>query len=51
MIVDYKKKSNYSNLVTNHETEDELPANLDNKQYEHLPKLTATSKTNQVFEA
>jgi len=46
MIVDYKKKSNYSNLVTNHETEDELPNNHDTRKGDQIPKLTATSKSN-----
>ena len=35
MIVDYKKKSNYSNLVTNHETEEELPTNHDIMNDDH----------------
>ena len=45
MIVDYKKKSHYSNLVTNHETEDEAhmqPARM----------MAQTSKNStQMFEA
>lgn len=59
MIVDYKKKQNYSNLVTNHDSEDNLnlPTNPDTAQEEHthttanLPNLKATSQTNRVFEA
>lgn len=55
MIVDYKKKQNYSNLVTNHENEEgqNLPTNPDTFVGENpdLPKLTATTHSNRVYEA
>lgn len=50
MIVDYKKKQNYSNLVTNHDSDENLnlPTNPDTALEEHhttanLPNLKATS--------
>ena len=57
MIVDYKKKSHYSNLVTNHETEGEaavsqLAATNNHAVSEEPPKLTQTGKMHKnVFEA
>ena len=54
MIVDYKKKSHYSNLATNHDSEDTvaqlMPTN--HAASEEPPKLTQTGKMNSnVFEA
>lgn len=54
MIVDYKKKSHYSNLVTNHETEDEAhltAQNLCDTQEEPARMMAHTSKNStQMFE-
>ena len=56
MIVDYKKKSHYSNLVTNHETEEnsagQLLTTTNQAASEDQPrKMAQTSKTSQTFEA
>ena len=54
MIVDYKKKSHYSNLVTNHDTEGTVAqlATANHAASEEPPKLTQTGKMHKnVFEA
>ena len=56
MIVDYKKKSHYSNLVTNHDSEGTSAAKLlttTNHAQSEEPrniKLAQTSKTSQTYE-
>ena len=60
MIVDYKKKSHYSNLVTNHDTEtgdDEARTTVNDQASKNeaiagpASRLAQTSKTGEIFEA
>ena len=54
MIVDYKKKSHYSNLVTNHDDEYQeqmIQPILTEQRTEEAPRsrLAQTSHSNQIF--
>ena len=50
MIVDYKKKSHYSNLVTNHETEEDAQLAMTSPgTQEEQARMVQTTKTNDVF--
>ena len=51
MIVDYKKKSHYSNLVTNHDSEGGTQITASGHDTHEEPRMAQTSKTNNVFEA